>query len=480
MRAARRIAGNTGVIIAGKALGLGLSLAIVFQLTGRLSVAEFGQYNFVFFYVGMFSVLVEMGMSPILVREMARDRQRAGEILGTGVLIKIVLALLSFAGALVVLPAVTLDRLVWRLVFILGWQLFSYPLLTCVNIFKLELRMVYPTGLDLLRNGIYLAGVWYVLRTPSLGLAHLMALAVMLSFAVAVVLYGLSRRYVDIRFRYRPELARRLVKASVPLGLSQLAIICYYRVDTMMLLRMKGEEALGYYALAVKVAEVFSYLPAAFMVSVYPYLSRFWEESREKFLEATELSGRALLAVGLPVGIMGSLFAAQIVSVVPGAYGPSAASLRFLIWAEVFIFLNTALYNVLNAMNQERWNLWTTLVMLAGNVALNLALIPRYSHPGASFATLVTEALGFVFLAGVMLKLVGFRLKLGRLARIVLAGGILALALWVGFHQRPLAFARALLVMFLGSVAYAVLLYVLKVIDVREIRNLLQPSGYES
>ena len=118
MRAARRIAGNTGVIIAGKVLGLGLSLAIVLLLTGHLSVAEFGRYNFVFFYVGMFSVLVEMGMSAILVREMARDRQRAGEILGTGVLIKVALAMLSFLAALLVLPAVTLDRKVWKLVFV--------------------------------------------------------------------------------------------------------------------------------------------------------------------------------------------------------------------------------------------------------------------------------------------------------------------------------------------------------------------------
>ena len=87
MRAARRIAGNTGVIVAGKVLGLGLSLAIVFQLTGKLSVAEFGHYNFVFFYVGMFSVIVEMGMSPILVREGKKDlivAHTADHVVGIG------------------------------------------------------------------------------------------------------------------------------------------------------------------------------------------------------------------------------------------------------------------------------------------------------------------------------------------------------------------------------------------------------------
>ena len=82
MRAARRIAGNTSIVLVGKGLGIGLSLATFFLLTGNLSQAEFGQYSFAFFYIGIFSVVADMGMSPILVREIARNRDRAGEILG--------------------------------------------------------------------------------------------------------------------------------------------------------------------------------------------------------------------------------------------------------------------------------------------------------------------------------------------------------------------------------------------------------------
>ena len=57
MRAARRIAGNTSIVLAGKVLGLGVSAALVFLLTSRLSLAEFGHYKFVFFYIGVFSVV---------------------------------------------------------------------------------------------------------------------------------------------------------------------------------------------------------------------------------------------------------------------------------------------------------------------------------------------------------------------------------------------------------------------------------------
>lgn len=478
MRAARRVAGNTGVVLFGKLLGAGLNIVIFLQLIHSLSAAEYGHYTFVFVYIGIFSVVAEMGMSSILVREMARNRERAGEILGTGIFLKVILAIFSFAAALVLLPVVKPDDYLFRLVFILGWQLLSYPLLTCVNTFQLELKMVYPTTSDLVRNAIYLAGVWYVLRTPGLGLPHLFALAVITSFLVAIVLYVLSQRYVKIRLRYRGELARLLIVAALPLGVSKLAIMFYYRVDTLMLLPMKGAEAVGYYGSAVKVAEAFNLIPGALMVSVYPFLARFWHDERGKFLEATELSLRTLLALALPVGIMGSLFASQIVALI-GAYEPAAASLVYLVWAEVFIFLNLVLYNVLNAMNQERWNLWTTLLMLAGNVTLNLALIPRYSHPGASLATLLTEVLGFVMLGLLTLKLVNSHLKIGHLLRILFAGAAVAGALWFAVHQMTVSVPWALALMALGSAAYAGALYLLKVIDVREIRSLLAISKGE-
>jgi O-antigen/teichoic acid export membrane protein len=476
MRAARRIAGNTLVILLGRAFGMVLSLAVVFLLTAYLPKKEFGLYNFVFFYIGVFSVVTEMGLSPILVREMARHREEAGEILGTGILVKSLTALVSFFLALVVLPLIQPEGAAFRLVAILGLQLFVYPVLTCTNIFKLELKMGYTVAADSLRHLIFLLGAWFLLTTPRFGLAHLMAWTVFLAFAFSVFLWIAARRFVRIRLVWRPELARRLIRAALPLGLSQLAIVCYYRIDTMMLIRMKGEEAVAYYSLAVKVAEVFSYVASAFLASVYPFLSRFWNESREKFTEAAELALRALVAAALPISLMGAFFAGPILSIIPGGYGESANSLVFLIWAEFFIFLNTAFYNFLNAMDRERWNLWTTLVMLAGNVALNLVLIPWMSHPGASLATLVTEGFGLLLLGGYFLHRIGYRLPLRRIFRTLFAGGLLALGLYWLPGKPALSFWQALIPMAVGTGLYVGVLYLVKVLDIREIINLMKST----
>lgn len=478
MRAARRVLGNTGVILIGKALGTLISLAIVLLLTANLTVGQFGQYNFVFVYIGVFSIITELGMSPVVVREMSRRREAAGEILGTAIIVKAGVALLCFLAAVIFLPLIKSDRYLLKLVAILGLQLLSYPILTCVNIYRLDLKMIYPTGADLIRNALYLAGVWYVLSRPALGVAHIMAIAVVLSFAMAVALYGLSRRRVRIVLRFDRALARTLLRSCIPLAVSQIAIIFYYRLDNIMLLQMKDEVAVGYYSMAFKIAEVFSYLPSAFMASVYPYMSRFWAEDEEKFLRATELSLRCLLVVALPIGIFLSLFPRAILSVVPGDYLPSAGSLALLAWAEVFIFLNIVFYNAFNAMNRERLNLWTTLAMLSGNVILNLLLIPTYSHQGASLATVLTELMGLIVLGVALLKILGGRFRLKYILRALVVAAFMALALWFLWGGKEVSITVAASITVVSTIVYCGSLVLFKVIDPHEVSQFLKsPSN---
>ena len=128
-------------------------------------------------------------------------------------------------------------------------------------------------------------------------------------------------------------------------------------------------------------------------------------------------------------------------------------------------------------MNRERWNLWITLFMLACNIVLNLSLIPRYSHPGASLATLTTEAWGFILLGSLIFIQVGFRFDLDRLIRTALAGGVLALVVWLLTRAMTIQLPGAILIMFLGTVFYVGLLYLLKVIDLKELKHLLHRSS---
>ncbi len=88
----------------------------------------------------------------------------------------------------------------------------------------------------------------------------------------------------------------------------------------------------------------------------------------------------------------------------------------------MFAFATTLAVSCLISAGRNRVYPLVMLVGLALNIALNLALIPRYSYLGSGIATLVTNALLLVALWWLMLRLPGVRpLGLGRLLAVPLA-----------------------------------------------------------
>ena len=59
METVRRIARNTGIIIAGKIAEKIIALAIVIYLARYLEAGGFGIYSFVFAYLGFFGILMD-------------------------------------------------------------------------------------------------------------------------------------------------------------------------------------------------------------------------------------------------------------------------------------------------------------------------------------------------------------------------------------------------------------------------------------
>ena len=65
-----------------------------------------------------------------------------------------------------------------------------------------------------------------------------------------------------------------LLKQSWPLLFSGLAIIVYMRLDTVMLKVMQGDFAVGLYAAATRISEVWYFIPTAIVSSVLPAIMR--------------------------------------------------------------------------------------------------------------------------------------------------------------------------------------------------------------
>ena len=62
------------------------------------------------------------------------------------------------------------------------------------------------------------------------------------------------------------------------------------------------------------------------------------------------------------------------------------------------VFVNYLMGYLLNAIDKQRLFTLTVALTTMLNIALNLALIPKYSFAGAAYATLISEIVSFVML----------------------------------------------------------------------------------
>jgi O-antigen/teichoic acid export membrane protein len=81
---ARRIARNTGVQVAGDAVGKLATLAFYIVTARELGVEDFGQFTFGLSVGLLLAVIVAFGLDDITAREVARDRVASDPLLSPG------------------------------------------------------------------------------------------------------------------------------------------------------------------------------------------------------------------------------------------------------------------------------------------------------------------------------------------------------------------------------------------------------------
>ena len=98
-------------------------------------------------------------------------------------------------------------------------------------------------------------------------------------------------------------MAISLVKESWPLIFAGLAIAVYMKIDQIMLGEMIGKKAVGTYAAAVRLSEIWYFIPMAIASSVFPSIvkskqldEQIYKKRMQKFYDLN-----AILAYGLSV-----------------------------------------------------------------------------------------------------------------------------------------------------------------------------------
>jgi len=388
----RNIITNIGWQFGDNMLRMAVGLAVGIWVARYLGPEQFGLLSYALAFVGLFASFALLGLDDIVIRDIVRDPGCKDETLGSAFFLKLaggVAALFAALGTILILrPDDSLNH--WLVGIIAAGTIFQ-SLHVIEFWFHSQVQakyVVFAKNIAFLFCSL-LKIILILTGQPLIAFAWVAGFEVAVGAAGLVIAYKVQGNRLR-SWRFSPTRARSLLRDSWPLLFSGVVIMVYMRIDQVMLGQMIGSAEVGVYSVAVRLAEVWMFIPYAIFASVFPAVveARVSDEALlyERLQKLYNLMALTAYAVAIPT----TLLAGWLVDTLFGeAYTRAGLMLAVLIWANVFANLEIARSAFLSSMNWTRIHFVTVSLGCLLNIGLNYLLIPRYGGMGAVVASLV-------------------------------------------------------------------------------------------
>ncbi len=417
---------NIGSVLVTRALSPIVRMGLLVVLSRVLGTQGLGEYQIILTYFAIFEAIPTLGLRRLVTRENAKDPAVAfayllhGGLLGLAVSV-VLIGVMQTASA-------GYSEVVRQGMFLISFALFPAMLLVLCEALLVAFRRVTYIALAMLVENalLVLCGCW--LLWHGFGLVAVVAAMLGLRVLTASVGIGLVWRLCPvIAWRLdRSFLCGLLKQAPVFFG-TVLASNLFWRLDIIMLSRMRSPEEVGLYAAAMRIIVLCQEVPKSILLNLLPPLAALFPESMAAFRELIERTAKYLLIYAFPVALGALVLAPDIVEMIFGqAFESSTPILRVLAVSLLPFGLMKLFGNVLVAAHYQWVDFATIAVGVMLNLGLNAFFIPAYGAIGAAYTTLLTITAA-VAMRGAFLWV---RVSPLRLDRRLLSAVMATLGLW--------------------------------------------------
>ncbi|HLD31935.1 MAG TPA: flippase [Patescibacteria group bacterium] len=445
---------------------------VYFSLVARmLGPVDTGKYYFTLTFTTIFVVLVDLGLTNVLIREAARNKEKSQAYLANVLWCKLGLGVLTYILLVLAINLLGYPVEIRHLVYVSGltmlfdsFHLSIYGLLRSLGSLKYEAAGVVGSQLLTL-----------IIGTIAL-FTHQPIICLIAAFTVAS-LFNLIYALIILYQRYRlyfyphldPAILRPFLRIAFPFALAAIFARVYSYIDTVLLSKLASPEVLGWYSIPSKITYAFQFIPLALVAAVYPRFSEFFLVDRERLGKVFVQAIKYLAVIVLPLSV-GLFVLAQdiIISLYTVQFASSVLPLKILLLGLTFSYLGFPIGAILNATNRQKTQTVVIFLVMIVNVVANILLIPRLGAVGAaisaSIGNLILAVLGYVFVPKVAPVA---HWQIGRNLILVLVCA-LGMGLVVGFVNN---YTHYLMAIVAGMVIYPLFLFLFRVVSWEEIRT---------
>ena len=403
-----------------------LANVLIFILIGRLSGPEqAGIFSLATTYL-LIITAVMLGLDDLLIRQVAREPDRARDYFGNFLLLRIVLAMVVYVVFVLILQNVL-----------------HYPVATTVPIVILCLSVV-PDSLGFVAQSVMLGHRRFGAPAVIIGATNmlkmvvgavvllqgggLIAVACLWLIGSVLAMIGL----LSVALRQVGGLRRANWTNFAPLRTHWHAALSFCgittlltldsQMDTVLLSIFRGEAEVGWYNAATTIAFSLLTLSQAYRFAIYPLMTRYAQSAPDKMLGLFQKSLYYMAALSMPMVAGIIILAPQIISLIFGPrFAPTISVLQILISSVLFFFMSEPCNRLMLASDRQTKLVVFLSISTSVNIIVNLILIPRIGANGAAFARVCSSFVYFTLNYGYISRKMSSRVTLKSLIRPLMA-----------------------------------------------------------
>jgi PST family polysaccharide transporter len=467
-----RIARGMASMLASQVVLMPISFVTNAILARKLGPPEFGAFFFGSTVVGLGFLFVDWGQTSAVSLQVSRDRSLASPLLGTSIVVKLAVSLLTSA-VLVGLGFVQgYSPLEWTAVIFSVFVALASSLQASGTAVLRGYELTEQISYVAVAGTIITSGLTIALALAGFGLRGALW-ASLCGGVVSVLVTAVLVRRCGVQ---APSFSRAHIRMLLGQGTAFLAynvvLAAQPYIDTALLARLAPPEVMGWHAATRRIVGLLLLPGISVGYSMYPTVARLYKEAPERANELMRVAFHRLALLGMPAMLGAILFARPVVFLIYGAsYDGAVLNLQsFAPWL-LLVYFSMLIGNSLFAMERVlKWTAVQALCLVVSAVA-DAPLITYFQGHfangalGISASNIISEVL-MVVLGAVMLP----RAMLGAGVLRAVAQASVAGAAMVGVAL-GLTAAPTLVAAAAASVAYVVVLFALGAISRNDVQT---------
>ena len=389
----KRFFANTGWLVAQNVFQYVLSAVVGILAARYIGPTNYGLLNYGATLMALFLPFCTLGLDSAEIPAMVDEPEKAGEIVGTCFVLRLVSSTLSIALLTAVAAMMKSGNRLLILVTFLQSLQFLFQSCDAIRLwFQKELLSRYTAIGSVIGNLV--CSAWRILlliRGASVEWFALTSVIQMMTNYLFVVPVFFAKS--GLRLWFSLSAAGSLLRRGYHFILSGLTVAVTNYAGRLILGNLLGETELGYYSAASSVAMMWIFVPQAIISSATPVLLRVKKEEPAAFGPRYQTLHLANLILGVCAGAGMSLLAGWIIRFLySDAYLPAVPLLRVLAWSGVFTAIGESRGIWLFAEDRVRFVKHYCTVSAVCSLALNSVLIRLMGAAGAAVSALLTGA----------------------------------------------------------------------------------------